>query len=186
VIRPREIDEIRDAASRSTMSELMQSAHSHKEVKVYEDLASSFATENDQLRAERASLRSQVQQLQNEVAKLEADREALLSHLRAAKAAPAEPEDLALTDGIAPVIDKDVVIDGPTHDENRFYKKNYARPTHDVMVQVKDCGCNNWQNAHAADKARKGISKLEKGRSDWKNILHCASCTGGGMWKVRW
>ena len=54
------------------------------------------------------------------------------------------------------------------------------------MVRVQDCGCDNWQSAHAADKARKGIARLENDRIDWKTMQHCASCTGGGMWKVRW
>jgi len=55
-----------------------------------------------------------------------------------------------------------------------------------MMVCVPDCGCNRWQGAQKADKAKKGIAKLENDRSDWKIIQHCASCTGGGMWKVRW
>jgi hypothetical protein len=183
VIRPREIDEIRDAARRRVIMTLRESATSLGE---FEKLAESYAKDNDQLRAERTILQSQVEQLEAQIAKLEADRQALLTHLRAAKAAPAEAE-AAATDGIEPeAAADDVVVAAPTSGEVRFYKKVYSRPTHDVMVRVQDCGCNNWQSGHAADKARKGIAKLENGSSDWKTMQHCASCTGGGMWKVRW
>jgi outer membrane murein-binding lipoprotein Lpp len=99
VIRPREIDDIRDAAGLRAVTELRQRATSLEE---YEKLADSYATENDQLRAERTNLRSQVEQLEAQIAKLESDRQALLTHLRAAKAAPAEPEVAASTDTIEP------------------------------------------------------------------------------------
>ncbi|MGH9840774.1 MAG: hypothetical protein ACREEM_18505 [Blastocatellia bacterium] len=173
----------RDVAGRRTVTELRQWATSLEE---YEKLADSYATENDQLRAERTNLRSQVEQLEAQVAKLEGDRQALLAHLRAAKDLSAE-SDASSTDDIAPGVEGDDAADGaPTSGEVRFYKKEYSGPTHDVMVRVQDCGCNNWQSAHSADKARKGIAKLENDRSDWKMMQHCASCTGGGMWKVRW
>lgn len=77
-------------------------------------------------------------------------------------------------------------IDLPTAGDVRFYKKTHSAPTHDIMVRVPDCGCNNWETSSAADKARKGIARLEGDRVDWKTMHHCASCTGGGMWKVRW
>ena len=70
--------------------------------------------------------------------------------------------------------------------DERFYKKHYDAPMHDIMLRVGDCGHNSWENAHSADKARKGIARLEGGRNDWKTVQHCASCTGGGMWRVRW
>jgi hypothetical protein len=68
----------------------------------------------------------------------------------------------------------------------RFYKKKFAAAEHDIMARVNDCGHNKWQSAHAADKARKGIAKVEDGRTNWQTMQHCASCKGGGMWKVRW
>jgi hypothetical protein len=74
----------------------------------------------------------------------------------------------------------------PQPEELRFYKKVHSAPTHDLMGRVGDCGHTSWQNAHGADKARKGIAKLEGGRTDWKKIQHCGSCTGGGVWRVRW
>lgn len=181
VIKPRDIDDIRDAASRRTLIELRERATSLRE---YKELAESYAGDNDQLRAERAALRTQVEQLQEQVKDLEGDKLALQAHLRAARDVP---EEVVEEDGIAPGgDDSDAESAEPTPGAVRFYKKVYARPTHDVMVRVQDCGCNRWEGAHKADKAKKGISKLEYGRSDWKSIQHCAACTGGGMWKVRW
>jgi hypothetical protein len=73
----------------------------------------------------------------------------------------------------------------PLADEIRYYKKTHSKPSYDVLVRITDCGHNSWQTANKADKARKGIERLE-GRSDWKNLYHCGSCQGGGVWKVIW
>ena len=74
----------------------------------------------------------------------------------------------------------------PKAGEIRFYKKRFSTQGHDIMRRVGDCGCNNWEGSHSADKARKGIAKLENNRDDWRTMQHCASCTGGGMWRVKW
>ena len=66
-----------------------------------------------------------------------------------------------------------------------FYKKVDAAPHHDIMVRRGDCGHNSWKGAHAADKAWKGVERLE-GRNDWTSFLHCSRCKGGGVWKVSW
>jgi len=181
VMRPLEIDDIRDASTRRTVTDLRQRATSLEE---YKALADSYAADNDQLRAERSSLRSHVDELQTQVARLEGDRQALQAHLRAAKPMP---DATGESTDIPPSAhaDEDEPAE-PSAGETHFYKKVGARPTHDVLVRASDCGCNKWQNAHGADKARKGIVKLENGRNDWKNMQHCGSCTGGGMWKVRW
>jgi hypothetical protein len=180
VTRPREIDEIREAHNRRAFTELRQHATSLAE---YQDLADSYAEENDQLRRDLALARIQVDDLQEQVRRLEGDKLALKAHL-AAKGAPEDAEE----DGdIAPGGDEsEDTFEEPTAGETRFYKKVGARPMHDVMARVGDCGCNRWEGAHRADKAKKGISKLENGRSDWQTIQHCAACTGGGMWRVRW
>lgn len=180
VIRPHEIDEIREADSRRAVSELRKRATSSAE---YEELANAYAAENDKLRSERAGARMQIDDLQKQVGKLEGDKRALQAHL-GAKGQAVEADEAA---GIVPGGEEsDPSPSQPTAGETRFYKKIGARETHDVVVRVPGCACNNWQGAHGADKAKKGISKLENGRTDWKNIQHCASCTGGGMWKVRW
>jgi hypothetical protein len=66
-----------------------------------------------------------------------------------------------------------------------FYKKIHSKSAYDVFVQVDDCGHTSWQGSAKADKARKGLERLTS-RSDWKSLQHCGTCTGGGMWKVRW
>ena len=180
VVRPREIDEIRDAHNRRAFTELRRQASSVEE---YQELADSYAEDNDQLRDELDLARRQVEELQDQVRKLEGDKLALKAHL-AAKGASEGAED---ENDIAPGgDDAEAALAEPTAGETRFYKKIYARPVHDVMARVQDCGCNRWEGAHKADKAKKGIAKLENGRSDWKSVQHCAACTGGGMWKVRW
>jgi len=73
----------------------------------------------------------------------------------------------------------------PKPGEERYYKKQHSKPAYDVLIRVDGCGHTSWQSAAKADKAKKGVERLE-GRNDWKNIQHCGSCTGGGMWKVRW
>lgn len=181
VIKPRDIDDIRDVAGRRTLAELRKRATSVEE---YQQLAESYAVDNDQLRAECAAFRMQIEQLQGQVKLLEGAKVSLQGHLRAARGlqgGDVEEED------ISPVGDDSAAgVSEPKSGEVRFYKKVHARPMYDVMIRVADCGCNKWEGANKADKAKKGIAKLEFGRFDWKNIYHCASCTGGGMWKVRW
>ncbi|MCW5889578.1 MAG: hypothetical protein KIT14_03405 [bacterium] len=179
VIRPPEIDAIRDAGSRRALLEHKERAQSLEE---YRALADLYAVENDALRQDRDELRSRVEELAAEVSRLDGDRQALLSHLNAAKAKEASglsPDD------IAPDSQEQGETTPPEPGEIRFYKKTYAKPGYDVVVPVGDCGHNKWEGAHAADKARKGIARLEGERS-WQTLQHCASCTGGGMWRVRW
>lgn len=73
----------------------------------------------------------------------------------------------------------------PIPGEIRFYKKTHSAPGYDYFARVNDCGHNNWEPAHSADKAWKGLIRLE-GRDNWKTATHCASCTGGGVWRVQW
>ncbi|HEY1553675.1 MAG TPA: hypothetical protein VGF94_02515 [Kofleriaceae bacterium] len=182
IVRPREIDSIRDAAERAATTTLRDKASSVEE---FQKLADSYAVDADKLRDERTTFRAKIEELEAHVAKLEADRlrlEAdrlsLQAHLNA-KSQPAAPPP----DEIAPEVEAEDA--GPAPGEVRFYKKIHSTPTHDIMKRVQDCGCDNWESSHAADKARKGIAKLE-GKNDWNQMQHCASCTGGGMWRVRW
>lgn len=73
----------------------------------------------------------------------------------------------------------------PQAGEVRYYKKTHSKPSYDVLVRIADCGHNSWQSANKADKAKKGIERLENS-SDWQNVFHCGSCQGGGVWKVLW
>lgn len=75
--------------------------------------------------------------------------------------------------------------DKPKPGEVRFYKKTHSKSNYDVLVPIPDCGHTSWQNAAKADKAKKGIIRLE-GSSDWSQVQHCGTCTGGGVWRVKW
>jgi hypothetical protein len=75
--------------------------------------------------------------------------------------------------------------DKPKPGEVRFYKKTHSKSNYDVLVPIPDCGHASWQNAAKADKAKKGIIRLE-GSDDWSQVQHCGSCTGGGVWRVKW
>ena len=174
VLRPREIDEIQAAARSNQLQSLMKQAESGAD---FEQLAHSYAKDNDALRAELDDLRIQNHKLVN-------DLEATRSRLGTAESLAGYREQDEQT--IAPLSPDDASTDsGPEAGEIRFYKKTHSTPNHDVMVLVADCGCNCWQAANKADKAKKGIKRFE-GRGDWKTIQHCGKCTGGGMWKVRW
>ena len=75
--------------------------------------------------------------------------------------------------------------DKPKPGEVRFYKKTHSKSNYDVLVAIADCGHASWQNSAKADKAKKGIIRLE-GSDDWSQVQHCGSCTGGGVWRVKW
>ena len=184
VVRPREIDEIRSAATQAEFARMKARA---KSLEDFEELAGLYDKENDKLREDIAERDEEIGFLREEVARLEAKVQALLHHLKQAQ------PDLSLKrideeeDDVEPdVVEPDQEQAPPEPGEVRFFKKKYSAPTHDVMVRVGDCGHNAWQNAAKADKAKKGIAKLEGGRSDWKTIQHCGTCTGGGMWRVKW
>ena len=184
VVRPREIDGIRSAANRQVFTDLRERARTLQD---HAELADLYEKDNDHLRAINAELEAHIGELQARVAKLDGDRIALVAHLQAATK-ERSTQSLPGTENLAPeaTIGNNQDFAEPTLGEIRFYKKRFSAPDHDVMVRVNDCSHNNWQSAHNADKARKGISKAENGRNDWQEIKHCAECTGGGMWKIRW
>jgi hypothetical protein len=181
VNKPVLIDKIRDASSQRTIFELSQRAASLEEFK---ELADIYSTENISLRSERNYLKNHVDELRSQISHLERDKLALQWHLQSSKDSGIEKEEIS---DIQPSVE---TIEGeckePIPGEVRYYKKVFSRPTHDVFVIISDCEHNRWQSATKADKARKGIAKLENGRTDWKSIQHCATCTGGGVWKVQW
>ena len=124
VTRPREIDGIRDAGDRSAVAALRERATSLEE---YKELADSYAADNDQLRAERGDLRSQVESLQEQVGKLEADRQALLAHLQAAKGLPTDAAPVVEGGGdVAP--NSDDTGDPAEPGEVRFTKRFIPDP----------------------------------------------------------
>lgn len=184
VVRPKEIDVIRMASSNAAFAEMKAKATSLQD---YVELADSYAKENEELRKASEALDAQAAELQTRIAALESERAALLLRVENAEVqlkykAPQAEEEIA-PDSSADESQSDTE---PSDGEVRFYKKLYAAPTHDVLLRVADCGCNAWEGSESAHKARKGVAKLEGGRTDWKKMQHCASCTGGGMWRVKW
>ncbi len=174
VTKPHEIDALSEAERLRGLAELRERAESSGD---FQEPAENYAKDNDQLRGEPAGLKQRVGELEADLVSLERDKKALLSHLRAkgAKDIPAGADEIvpdsAITKGRT---------GAPRSGETRFYKKTYDISSRDVMVHYKDCGHNRWEGAHRADKAKKGIAELE-GREDWKNIWHCAGCTGGRL-----
>jgi hypothetical protein len=157
---PFEIGEIRTYRARMRMQELEQRGQSAaKEL----EIAKAFYDENADLREEVEALRQVIAQMKG----------GYQSH----------QEDMEAEEDVEADAEED--FPAPVQGDIRFYKKTYATPKYDVMVRRGDCGHDNWQPAHSADKAWKGIKRLE-GRDDWSLVNHCATCEGGGMWRVRW
>lgn len=170
VTRPREIDAIRDAARDHDLAELRERAKRQGSEEIWE-YADQLDKDNQRLRMENGELRDLIEDGEKRISGLESKTQALRGHLQAAKRNPASTTELEEEAGPE--------IIAPTSGEIRFYKKKYSTPSHDIMEQVGDCGCGNWESGHGGDKARKGVAKLE-GRDDWQTLQHCASCTGGG------
>lgn len=170
VIRPTAIDKIRTGAVAAKFRDLRASADSLEE---WRGVAELYSDENDALRAELESVEREISRLSEHVQRAESDRAALSYQLRSLGHASE-----AAADEIEPDFSED--LSAPSVGETRFYKKTFSTPNHDVLIHVGDCGHNSWQNASKAEKAKKGVAKLE-GSSDWNSIHHCGSCTGGGF-----
>lgn len=162
---PPEIDTIVSYAARQRLSELEARDASHSEEL---DIARLFLSDNEQLR--------------NELADTKRELSHWSSRAEAAEYALAQRGDAVDDFGGT---DESTEPSPPVAGEIRFYKKLGSTPNHDVLVQVTSCGHNAWQASNKADKARKGLSKL-LGDDAWKALQHCGTCTGGGMWRVRW
>jgi hypothetical protein len=169
-VRPNVIDAIRDAHQRAAFEEKIRRAASDSDLTA---LAEGYAKDNDRLSALNRSQADELSKLQVTVANLETR----LRH--------AEQVGAARTAEVLPAPQAEDEERPPRRGETRFYKKIRDTGLYDVMREVADCGHNNWQGAHRADKAKKGIER-SAGSKDWQSIHHCARCTGGGVWKVRW
>lgn len=173
VARPHEIDRIRDAEARAKISARTPGdAESAEWVAIVE-------AENAYLVKAKGEALTQAMQLSARLAAAERDLGSARQELDAAKVRLRELGDPL--GGPA----EDEGQDGPVDDEVRYYKKHFDTPKYDVMKPVADCGHNAWQSAHKAEKAKKGIARLE-GRGNWRTLQHCSKCDGGGMWRVRW
>jgi hypothetical protein len=161
---PTSIRTIQNFYARQRLQELEAKANSNTEEL---ELARLYVEENEELKAE--------------VAQLKADISALNARAEVAEYALEQIKGKESQD----TSQQEAEDDSPSAGETRYYKKTHSKPSYDVLVRVSDCGHSSWQASAKADKARKGVERLE-GRSDWQNMQHCGSCTGGGLWRVRW
>ncbi len=164
---PASVRKIKTEASRARLSELQAKADANSEEL---ELARLFIEENE-------TLKDELEKAKTEIAKQAARAEAAEYALDVIKS---DDSEKTIADQAQAQADK-----RPKAGEVRYYKKTYSKPTYDVLVRISDCGHNSWQAASKADKAKKGIEKLE-GSSVWKSVYHCGSCKGGGVWKVVW
>jgi len=161
---PPSIRRIHAEVSRARIASLKARATEYSEEL---ELARLYAEENEELR-------EQLEEARKDLARQTARADAAEFALEQAKAPSEEAEITEGTEHTTPV-----------SGETRFYKKIHSKPSHDVLVQISDCGHNYWQSANKADKAKKGIERLEHS-NDWKRLSHCGKCQGGGVWKVEW
>lgn len=185
VIRPQEIDDIRASASRAAFERLTERATSRED---WQGLAESYSKDNEELRKRIKDLEGELLQSRDEEREAKERVAALMTQVENAelqlryREEGSEDAEVDLLPDTGTGVE---VVRPPEPKEVRYYKKLYDAGNHDVLNRVKDCGCNNWESAHKADKARKGILKLEA-REEFRSLQHCASCKGGGMWKVTW
>lgn len=165
VSAPAIIRQIKSEDSRQQLAKLQEKADANSEEL---ELARLFIEENERLKDE-------LDKAKDEAARQAARAETAEYALEQVKSGQ------SLNDGT----DEDELPASPSDGEVRYYKKIHSTPSYDVLVRISDCGHNKWQPSNKADKAKKGIAKLEN-RDDWKSLYHCASCHGGGVWKVTW
>jgi hypothetical protein len=158
--------EIQNQASRARLRQLEERANTNSEEL---ELARLFIQENEELK-------TALDEARREVARQASKAEAAEYALNCIKVQglSTEPESVDLSE-----------CGTPFPGDVRYYKKARNAPSHDVLVRIQDCSHNAWQAANKADKAKKGVEKLE-GSSTWTNFHHCAKCAGGGVWKVEW
>lgn len=166
VVPPSSIREIKASASRARIAQLESRVDSNT---VELELAKEYVADNENLRSELAKAQSEIATLSSRAEMAEYS----LSQISVPEKEPDQSDDASPFES------------SPKTGETRFYKKTHSKSAYDVLVQVPDCGHSSWQNAAKADKAKKGVERLE-GTDNWKSIHHCGSCTGGGMWRVRW
>lgn len=171
ILPPKEIHEIQSNSARKRLTDLEGKASSSDELV---ELAQSYLDDADTLRAENTELQ-----------------EKLALAITRAENAEAIAENISKPlqefDTDTPIENDDDEQDRslPEPGEIRYYKKVRNTPSHDLLTHVADCKHSSWQAAHKAEKAKKGLEKLE-GVSNWDVMHHCGTCKGGGMWRVKW
>jgi len=161
VLRPNEIDDIQSSAKASHLGSLMQQAHSGVE---FEELAKLYAKDNDILGNDNQDLKRQIREL-NEKFDATGRRFTNNDMSQLSQLDQSHPH-------IAPSGPLDADAERPKSGEIRFYKCIDHKPKYDVMAVVLDCNRNCWQPEKKAEKAKKGIHRLEE-RNDWRSMQHC-------------
>lgn len=161
---PASVRKIKSEQSRARLFELQQQANANTQEL---ELARLFIEENE-------ALKDQLDKARAEAARQASRAEVAEYALEVLKSGESDEEPSEEPDDTT-----------PTEGEVRYYKKTHSKPSYDVLVRIADCGHNSWQSANKADKAKKGIERLESS-SGWKSVFHCGSCGGGGVWKVLW
>lgn len=163
---PSEIAELRRYVARRQLKDLEARVTSHSDEL---EMAREFFGENERLTADLN----------------EARRDLAHWRSRAERAEYALDQKAPQIGDLKPDFAEDDEEPPPQPGEARFFKKSHSTPNHDVLIRVTDCGHAKWQASNKADKAKKGLEKL-LGDDEWKSLQHCGTCTGGGMWRVKW
>jgi hypothetical protein len=161
---PPQIRQIKSEHSRARLAQLEAKADANSEEL---ELARLFIEENEKLK-------DALEAAKTEIAKQSARADAAEYAIEVLKSGEGKDSD-----------EMEDASEKPQADEVRYYKKTHSKSSYDVLVRISECGHSSWQSANKADKAKKGIERLE-GSSDWKSLYHCGSCQGGGVWKVVW
>lgn len=173
ILPPKEIHEIQSASARKRLTDLEGKASSSDDAL---ELAQSYLDEAEKLRIENTELH---EKLSLAITRAE-NAEAVFGNLTRTE------QELDSEDRVGSGSEQDERYhSSPEPGEIRFYKKVRNTPSHDLLTHVADCKHTSWQPAHKAEKAKKGVEKLE-GVNSWDVIHHCGTCKGGGVWRVKW
>lgn len=164
--QPPTVEDLRRQLAESRLREL-QTRNSTMTEEI--EIARMYLSDNESLRRQLEDARSEIAQLDSKLAATEF----ALKQTR-----QAEPEASESTEEPSEET-------APKAGAVRYYKKIGSKPQYDVFVRVGPCAHNAWQGSSKADKAKKGLERLFGGQT-WKNLHHCGSCSGGGLWRVSW
>ncbi len=180
--------EIESEATREKIRKLQDDASLQE---VYFNQALEYENKITQLSNERRALQDKLQEESSRADIAEENLSALTRQFEDLSKLIAKAQKDANENPVADGIDTgeedsdDDEIPRPQSGDTWFLKKTHTKDTYDVLVKINDCHHTSWQNSSKADKAKKGIERLV-GHRNWKHVHHCGTCTGGGVWRVKW